>query len=76
MTKIPDDIRKQIFNDAVRKKMSERKKEYFANMTPEQRQERAAKIRTGCVNRAISLSLELAALKKEFEAYKAAHPED
>jgi len=76
MTKIPDDIRKQIYNDAVRKKMSEKKKEYFANMTPEQRQERAAKIRTGCVNRAISLSLELAALKKEFAEYKAAHPED
>ena len=76
MVKLPDDIRTQIFNDAVRKKMSERRKEYYANMTPEQRQARSARIKDAMTQQAYSLQKELAALKKEFEAYKAAHPED
>lgn len=36
MVKIPDEIRKQIFNEGVRKKMSDSRKAYYANMTPEQ----------------------------------------
>ena len=76
MTKMPDDIRKQIFNDAVRKKMSERRKEYFANMTPEQRQARSERIKDAMTQQAYSLQKELAALKEEFAEYKAKHPED
>ena len=36
MVKLPDDIRKQIFNQDVRKKMSEKRKDYYAKMTPEE----------------------------------------
>ena len=63
MVKIPDEIRKQIFNEGVRK-----------NMTPEQRQERSEKIRDAMTQRAYSLTKELEALKDEFEEYKAKHP--
>ncbi len=74
MVKIPDEIRKQIFNEGVRKKMSDSRKAYYANMTPEQRQERSEKIRDAMTQRAYSLTKELEALKDEFEEYKAKHP--
>ncbi len=76
MVKLPDEIRKQIFNDDVKKKMSERRKEYYASMTPEQRQARSERIKDAMTQRSYSLQKELDLLKKEFEAYKSKHPEE
>ena len=75
MVKIPDDIRKQIFNEDVRKKMSDKRKEYYANMTPEQRKARSERIKDAMTHRAYSLQKELAELQAEFAQYKAKHPE-
>jgi len=75
MVKLPDDIRQQIFNEAVKKKMSERRKEYYASMTPEQRQARSERIKDAMTQRAYSLQKELDELKEEFAEYKAKHPD-
>ena len=62
MVKLPDEISKQIFNEEVRKKMSEKRKDYYAKMTPKERSERFMKIRDA--NR-LRMMQEIKELKEE-----------
>ena len=67
MVQLPDEIRKQIFNEDVRKKMSEKRKDYYAKMTPEERSERRIKNRDA--NR-LRMIQEIKELKAELARYK------
>lgn len=71
MVKIPDDIRKQIYTEEVRKKMSEKRKEYFANMTPEQRSQWVANIRAGKLKQSSGRKNEIEKMKEKIAKYKA-----
>ncbi len=71
MVKIPDEIKEQIYNEEVRRKMSEKKKEYFANMTPKQRSEFGAKISAARLKHSNTKIAQIKQLKEEVARYKA-----
>lgn len=71
MVKIPEDIKRQIYTPEVRRKMSDKRKEYFANLSAEQKSELRAKISRGKLKQNSDKKDEIRQLHDELAKYKA-----
>ncbi len=70
MFKVPKEISQQIYTPEVRAKMSAKRKEYYARLTPEQRKELNEKISAGKIRKTNELISEIETLKAELAKYK------
>ena len=68
--KIPKEITQQIYTPEVRAKMSAKRKEYYARLTPEERQEINSKIGKGIAQKMNELKNEIEYLRAELAKYK------